>query len=244
MTRRFPGVAIEDSPGDWISIQPDGSFKRSGLEAAVWLLRARDRNSIVLAETEVVIREGGETRVDLAVPAGRSEKVARVEGIVLDPDGSATRRANVWLVATDGRGYGFGYGNVTGAGRFVIENVRPGKYRVGASNAGGEGRSEEITVGEGQTITGVLIRLSSLIRIKLHAKHRSGNPALGVYLNLRGPNGFRRMVYTQNTGSAETMVLPGTFEVHLGLAVQGESKPIERIEVKQGGTRSFDVTID
>jgi hypothetical protein len=141
------------------------------------------RYALVLAgqREEFEIARGERRRVDVTVAVGR------IEGVVVDVSGRAAAGVEVeedrldfardgWLtgrpepVVTDARG------------RFFFEGLCPGRYRVAARGAEGEGASGEIALGPGGEDRGVRIELSPVVSLVVQVVDGAGAVLPGVWV--------------------------------------------------------------
>jgi len=207
-------------------------------------------------EFDVEIPEVAEHREDFRIPLGR------ISGQVLDSDGEPAAGARVSLFPAGGAStqYLFG-GHVvelqTGAdGRYDIEGLRPGTYRLSAGGAqfwadGSElGRvtKGDIAVGADQWLKEVDFRLPAPGKIQVVIQDVDGNPVQGASVLVRDAGGSFiepwSLTATDAGGRADYAGLaPGeyTLSARVGQLAAADSEPVK---VPEGGTAKAELTVE
>jgi len=216
---------------------------------------AGQQNTIEFARE---IPELADVRVDFKIPLGR------ISGRIVDADGRPASSARVTLTHSGGvRTDHFFGGQYTelptdANGKFDIEGLRPGKYRLSAGGASfmnlGSGARfgrvilDDIHVGENEWKKDVEIRLPGPGTIEANVLDLMGQPAMGADIFVRDTQG-RVMepfsfVMTDSSGKAKFEGLsPGEYTV--SARVDGfasvESSPVK---VREGETTKVDLRLE
>lgn len=175
-------------------------------------------------EVVVEVPREDELRVDLAIPRGR------IEGRVLESDGSPASGISVTLQRDDGLGrirWAGGQKTTDETGAYAFDDLQAGTYTVRANLSGWGGRTDDrfgtlvrggIDVAEDQTTTGVDFELEDPGRVAGTVVGEDGKPVAGVSIYFRDEAGrlVSRMsgVTSDAAGRFEsTSLTPGTYAV-------------------------------
>jgi len=138
-------------------------------------------------------------------------QTARVEGIVRTATGEPVPRATIqlvngtanFLISPNGDQALAGFTTTTDdSGKFVLENVRPGRsYRLHATKAGFLDASlpTQLTLDDGETVANLIVEMAEQGVVTGRVIDTNGSPLVGALVNLqqsRYANGARQMVST------------------------------------------------
>ncbi|MEN8148885.1 MAG: carboxypeptidase regulatory-like domain-containing protein [Planctomycetota bacterium] len=240
--REHPGLPDSEWPEGNALQYPDGTFKAT-VEPGTWIVRLVDLSGCNHAEGRALVIEGEETLVTLQAVADSRE--GAVSGRVVDRRGRPVPDATVQLVNHD-RGAGSSFGQTDANGEFALHGERPGIWRARALGNGGMGVSAEFTLGEKGGVEGLRIVLAAQTPIQIRVKHGSGSPARHIFLTLRSADGHQAVRRAANDALCRLHLTPGSWTVYVGRPDResGLGQPVTTIEVKPGGTQTFEVVID
>jgi hypothetical protein len=197
-------------------------------------------------EKEVAVAEGESAEVVLRVSP------AKVEGVVLTSAGEPANGANVMLepvgeVRAIPRGFASFRANAADKdGKFRIEGMAPGRYRVVARKGTGEGRSGEFSIGPGETVGGVNVTIEETIEIRVEVKDSAGNPVEGALVFLRpSESGVlgNRFGQTDREGVARVAAPPGEWTITVTKPGDPPRTAESRVTVSASPGQSFRVTL-
>ena len=184
--RGEPSVEIRrlGAPPVTVPVARDGSYRARGLEPGEYWVRVADAEPTPLARLsalrggpDVVVRSGATARFDLGgrrfsavsgqlLVNGTPRPGARVELLPVDPAAPAASAAAIPRATTDA------------GGRFVVDGVAPGRYRLQLRSGGSVLRDEEIFVTRGRAWTRRLEVAAGTLEIGLPGGHGEGSVAL------------------------------------------------------------------
>jgi len=216
----------------------------------------------VMAETSleyrVLIPEAEEHELDVAIPLGR------LSGRVLGPDGDPLEDARVSLVSEGGEGSTFWGGQFTeigtdADGRYEIDWLRPGSYRVtaggvrfggllGEPSPWGRGQGRVVEVGDGEHRRGVDFRLSIGGGVRGVVRDELGQPVpdAAIYVYDSTGRAVEPLSFDRSDSSGEFHVrslAPGDY----GVQARTESRagPLsELVAVRSQETAELDVLVE
>jgi hypothetical protein len=237
------GVEVEEAQV-WIDVRgfdlvpskdPTGVPRFQNLPPGTYEVRVTKRPFVTGSRT-VVVGEGStvEERVVL-------ERGVAIEGVLVDDAGGAVANAGVAAYReTDDDPSGGGGGASTDAeGRFRIEGLRPGSYRLKAT-AGGHGGSPPVSASAPGSGARLVVRRAGRLRMRLVVPGGAVPPArVGVHVEDLDDDGG-------GVGSQEAWA-DGRVEiddvtsnrVRIGLSVPGFAPVVREEEVVAGGERDL-----
>lgn len=193
---------------------PDGRFRTAGLR---WGMR----HAIVVLAT-------GHARVRRAMPivaAGAPDeqdlgdvvlpRPRRVEGVVLQGDGSPSRRVSVALHPGIGNGAGddeawIFYGGYVSAvtddlGRFRFSGVAPDSYVIKVRPEGAHEIRADVSVPPGRDVLDLRIARASTRKVRFRVTDADGAPVPGMYVHINGSSveGIQAMVDAEGAAELE-----------------------------------------
>ena len=243
-------VQINFDPGqvDVATTTADGAFELLGLEAGTYTLRASDHQGPMNHPEVALALAKGAARTGVAITVEVSDGVIR--GTVLGPDGKPAPDAWITAELTQEKAgdevlrfmrAGERPPVLTNAdGRFVVDKLREGTYRVVAEGARGASRVEKTDVATGSTIT---LKLASLGTLR--GRVTSGGAPVATFeiacaTEQPGADDERRNV-TDPAGTYElTRLAPGDYTCH----VHGEAGRGTGRVVVPAGAATLDVALE
>jgi hypothetical protein len=165
---------------------------------------------LLVAQQPALVRsQPGQPPTDQQAPPSRPEDLCTVEGQVLNAiSGEPVKKAQINMNGLGGRGNAAGFGAITDAsGRFVIENLDPGRYSLSAERNGfvrqeygarGPGRpGSPLVLSAGQHTRDLVFRLLSQGVIAGKVTDEDGEPVENAQIRVmryRFAGGQRQMV--------------------------------------------------
>ncbi len=216
-----------------------GRFSAKDLEAGTYVVSSDG------ARTTVTLRDDTPSEVRLEVKAGT------VSGRLLNAAGQPARNAHLALLALDATSFEDAFRpqkETDELGSFQIENVRPGRYRLLATQPGvGATSGVEFTLLPEEAHTGVELQLGHGGGLELDLTRADGKPAAGAQLALFH---LELGVFTQQlegwyataTPTADRAgrvslkhLIPGTYAL-LATSATHELGVLQGVSVAEGGT--------
>jgi len=216
-----------------------GRFSAKELEAGTYVVSSDG------ARTTITLRDDTSTEVRLEVKAGT------VSGRLLDPAGKPARNARLALLSLDKTSFEDAFRPQEGTdelGSFQIENVRPGRYRLLATQPGvGATAGVEFTLGVEEAQTGLELQLGRGGALELDLTRADGKAAAGAKLalfhvelgvftqQLEGWYATTTPVANREGRVSLEHLIPGTYAL-LATSATHELGVLQGVSVGEGGT--------
>jgi len=235
---QFPGatvVAQEAGDGTAVSTDADGRYRLDGLPTGMITIAA-EHPDYLGASRQVEVED--EATVDLTLSLGGS-----IAGSVL----GRNRRSVIpgALVTLEDQGGGFSMGDSThsdGAGGFLFEHLRAGRYRVSARFSGGSTSWVNVVLAESQRLDGVILetKVGAVVRGTV-----SGLPSTqlaGINVFASSNSEYQDAVITGDDGLFMLQDVPaGVIELHASVASPSMRSVSKNFEVPEG---ALEVPVD
>lgn len=248
----------------------NGKFKISDVEAGKYQISARRAGSVRAAKKTFEVTNTRET-VDISIPRGAVEgRVIKLDGadpvagatvtLIDDNPGEKSEQRVMMAVALDTSSGGEvvtfdGNGSVKtdSEGRYKIEDLPPGRYRVKAKGTGfREMRSEPFEVAENQRVTDVDVKLGKAATLVGRVTGPGGAARSGVLVSLdKAEGGAPKMTVSDAEGRFKfTSLDPGEYRLlpqAMGGAITiggGANPKAVPVKLESGVETTRDLTVD
>ncbi|HKE01039.1 MAG TPA: carboxypeptidase-like regulatory domain-containing protein, partial [Planctomycetota bacterium] len=246
---------------------PDGRFRIDDLEAGRWRVRASRGSALKRTEREVELR-GGEEKIEIVLPRGAIEgrvvraddhqPVANASVSLVDADRGGPQRQMIMVAVTsdsDGSGPeivtgdGMARTKTDADGKFRIDDLPAGKYRVKGTAAGlREGTSADISLGDDALVNGVELALEKAASLVGRVTSPSGGARPQTVVRAvpkDGPNGPPKIAVTDAEGRYRfTSLDPGEYRLFTGLNFGAAASAGQLVTLEAGKEATKDLVVE
>ncbi|MBL8693698.1 MAG: carboxypeptidase regulatory-like domain-containing protein [Planctomycetes bacterium] len=265
------GMPMEFGGGKSATTGPDGKYLFADVEAGTYSLKAQKRGSLKPFEQTVEIRNDSQ-KIDIALPRGVIEgRIVREENrepvvgatVSLVSGGDGERRDMIAIAITDdgdGSDVFVGDGNSSAKtdkdGRFVIEDVPAGRYRVKATATGlREAKSNEVTLDTDARVSGIEVALGKAALLSGRVLGPDGGARANSIVMLRKvgenvPPGLPKISVSDREGRYKFNGLdPGEYKVSASsiggeVRIGGDDRSAVTVKLEAGSEITKDLSVE
>jgi len=215
--------------GTAVSTDADGRFRLDGVSPGKITVAAEHPDYL---DTSREVEVDDDATVELTLSAGGS-----IAGTVVGKDGRSPVPGAQVTIAEPGGGFDLGSDSSRSdaAGNFLLEHLKPGRYRVSAkSNAGGSS-SKEVILAESQRVDGVLLQMEGGATVRGTV---SGLPAArlgGIRIYATGTDYEDNAITDSDGRFTLNDVPPGVVRLYALASFPSGRTTSKNVEIPEGG---------